>query len=210
MLTTEHIIAATVHGRFLIREGPVQRLLIGFHGYAETAEVHLEQLERIDGIDSWTVVSVQALHPFYAARTQQVVASWMTRQNRELAIADNIEYVRNVVARFPQSQAIVFEGYSQGTAMAFRAAANIRCDGVITMGADVPPDVIANLPPVFIGRGSRDEWYTAEKFEKDLKFLRSITDVTECRFEGGHEWTDEYRHAAANFLQQVSRSTSRG
>ena len=92
-----HTIAARMHGRFLVREGPPQRLLVGFHGYAETAEVHLDELLKIRGIDNWTVASVQALHPFYTARTQQVVVSWMTKLDREMAIADNIAYVRSVV-----------------------------------------------------------------------------------------------------------------
>src|SRR2546428_11052672 len=70
-----HTIAAAVHGRFLVRPGPPERLLIGFHGYAETAEKHLEDLTKIRGGENWTVALVQALHPFYTARSQQVVAS---------------------------------------------------------------------------------------------------------------------------------------
>ena len=94
-------IAATVHGRYLLRPGPAERLLVGFHGYGENAEAHLAQLVKIPHIDRWTVVSVQGLHPFYSGRTQQIVASWMTSQDRELAIADNKAYVRSVVAAFP-------------------------------------------------------------------------------------------------------------
>jgi len=46
----EHTIAATVHGRFLVRPGPPERLLIGFHGYAETAEIHIDELLKIRGV----------------------------------------------------------------------------------------------------------------------------------------------------------------
>jgi predicted esterase len=201
MLTT-HTIAATVHGRFLVREGPPERVLIGFHGYAEAAENHVEELSRIRGIDRWTVAAIQALHPFYAARTQQVVASWMTRLDRELAIADNLAYVRSVIEWFHEPQTIVFFGYSQGAAMAYRAASDYgRGSGLIALGGDVPPDVADNVPPVLVGRGSRDEWYTDEKFKKDLSFLRTITRVTSCAYEGGHEWTDAFREAAARFLE---------
>ena len=164
-----HTIAATVHGRFLVREGPPQRLLVGFHGYAETAEVHLDELLKIRGIDNWTVASVQALHPFYTARTQQVVASWMTKLDREMAIADNIAYVRNVVEWFHEPQTVVFEGYSQGGAMAYRAASDFgRAAGLIVLAADVPPDVTSNIPAVLIGRSRHDDWYTDEKVKKDL------------------------------------------
>src|ERR1051325_1389318 len=133
-------IEARVHGRYVIREGPREQLLVGFHGYAETAEKHLEQMLRIDGVDEWTVVSVQALHPFYVTRTGEVVASWMTSLDREVAIADNINYVRSVVAAFPEPKHLVFCGFSQGAAMAYRAAAaHPSAAGVIAPGGAVPP-----------------------------------------------------------------------
>src|SRR5438128_2525645 len=204
MLTT-HTLPATVHGRFLVRAGPPQRLLIGFHGYAETAEVHIEELSKIRGVEDWTVVSVQALHPFYTARTQQIAASWMTKLDRELAIADNIAYVRSVREWFQSPKTVAFAGYSQGGAMAYRAASDFaRAAGVIVLAADVPPDVTSNVPPVLIGRGIRDDWYTDEKLKKDLKFLQPITEVTTCVFDGGHEWTDEFRGAAAKFLLRIA------
>src|SRR5260370_8982224 len=147
MLTT-HTIAATVHGRFLVRQGPPERVLIGFHGYAETAEAHVEELSKIRGIDRWTVAAIQALHPFYAARTQQVVASWMTRLDRETAIADNIAYVRSIIEWFQEPQKIVFFGYSQGAAMAYRAAADYgRGAGLIPLGGAAPPELTDNAPP---------------------------------------------------------------
>jgi predicted esterase len=196
-----HTLAATVHGRFLVQQGPPERLLVGFHGYGENAEMHINELLKIRGIDRWTVASVQALHPFYSGRTESVVASWMTRLDREAAIADNIAYVRSVLEWFHEPQTIAFAGFSQGTAMAYRAASDYgRTAGLIALGGDVPPDVADNLPPVLVGRGKRDDLYSDEKFEKDLRFLRTITRVTTCLYDGGHEWTDEFRAAAANFL----------
>ena len=89
-----HTIETKTHGRYLVRRGMNAHLLVGFHGYGESAEKHLSELEKV-GVD-WTLVAVQGLHRFYT-RSEDVVASWMTRQDRELAIADNIEYVRRVV-----------------------------------------------------------------------------------------------------------------
>lgn len=201
-----HTIAATVHGRFVVRPGPPERLLIGFHGFGETAEIHMNELLKIAGVDDWTIVSVQALHPFYAGRGQQIVASWMTRLDRELAIADNIAYVRSVIDTFENAELkrVVFAGFSQGVAMAYRAASDYRkAAGLIALGGDVPPDVSSNLPPVLLGRGNREDWYTEEKFNKDLNFLNTITSVTPCVFEGGHGWSDEFRAAAAQFLERL-------
>jgi predicted esterase len=208
-----HTIPTTVHGRYHIRDGPAERLLVGFHGYGETAEAHMAELQQIPGIDRWTVVAVQALHPFYVSRTGMIVASWMTGLDRELAIDDNRAYVRSVVAQFPPPQNLVFLGFSQGAAMAYRAASGSNATGVIALGGDVPPDVVASrpkLPPVLIGRGIREAWYTDEKLQKDLRFLREVTTVSTCVFDGSHEWTSEFRDAAAEFLTRQLVDQSAG
>jgi predicted esterase len=205
-------IAATVHGRYLVRQGPPERLLIGFHGYGETADVHMAELQQIPGIERWTAVAVQALHPFYLNRTGAIVASWMTSLDRELAIEDNRAYVHSVVAQFPSPRQLVFLGFSQGVAMAYRAAAGSNATGLIALGGDAPPELFESapkLPAVLIGRGTREEWYTEEKLEKDLRFLSTVTTVSTCVYEGGHEWTTEFRIAAGEFLtrQQVDQSS---
>ena len=197
-------IAAPVHGRFLIEPGPPDRLLIGFHGYAENAEQCIADLIRIPGIEDWTVGAVQALHPFYLSRTGEVVASWMTSQDRDLAIGDNVAYVRLVIASLPPASKTVFLGFSQGAAMAYRsAAANPDASAVIALGGDLPPDVTGPLPPVLIGRGERDEWYTDEKLKQDLRSLEGRASVRLCEFTGGHEWTQAFRDAVADLLRSL-------
>ncbi len=197
-------IATQTHGRYLVRDGPPERLFLGFHGYAQNAEIHLADVEAIPGIDAWTVVAVQALNRFYLGRTNDTAGSWMTRLDRDLIIADNIAYVRAVVAALPPAETIVVEGFSQGAAMAYRAAAHLdRVAGIVILGGDVPPDVDGPLPPVLIGRGKDDEWYTEEKFKKDLKSLDGRARVETVVFEGRHEWSDAFRSAAGEFLSRV-------
>jgi len=209
-------VEARTHGRVLVRTPrvpPPWPLLVGFHGYAETAEGHLAAIERIAGVDAWLVAAVQALHPFYT-RQQAIVANWMTSQDRELAIADNIDYVGRVLARLRNEHAVdgplVFAGFSQGGAMAYRAAARYACAGLIILAADVPPDVAnqsdVQWPPVLIGRGTRDEWYTADKHAADVNALEALgAPVENCVFEGGHEWGDEFLEAVARFLPSRKR-----
>ena len=200
-------VETVVHGRVLFERRPADRLLVGFHGYAENAERHIAELQKIPGIHGWSLAAIQALHPFYAKRGDEVVASWMTRLDRETAIADNIEYVRRALATIgPEPKTIVFAGFSQGVAMAYRAAATLpAAAGLIVLAGDVPPDVVAanaKLPPVLIGRGDSDDWYSRDKLDRDVTTLRDITDVTTCEFAGGHEWTDEFRAAASKFLSR--------
>src|SRR5207247_8768024 len=101
---TAHTIATPMHGRYLVLPGAASDapMLLGFHGYGETAEDEFRRLQTIPGIDHWAAASIQGLHQFYRRSTNEVVASWMTRPNRNLAIADNIDYVAN--ARNPTSQ----------------------------------------------------------------------------------------------------------
>lgn len=201
MLTAN--VATTVHGRYLHEDRGAERLLVGFHGYAETAEWNFAELAKIPGVERWSLLSIQALHPFYT-RSGEVVANWMTKQDRELAIADNLAYVRNVLDAVGRPRTLVFSGFSQGAAMAARAAADVACAGLIMLGGDVPPEVKRDevqWPPVLLGRGTRDEWYTDEKFKADLEWLEPRTRVTRCVFAGGHEWSDPFRDAAAEFLR---------
>ena len=197
---TESVIETRTHGRYVSRlVADSAGTLVGFHGYAENAERNFSELAQIPGTERWSVVSVQALHAFYVPKTGEVVGSWMTKLNREEAIADNVDYVGRVLGAIAPRRPLVFAGFSQGAAMAYRAAATFACDGVIILSGDVPPDVDASkLPPVLIGRGTRDDWYTAEKLEKDLSFLPNAKSIV---FDGGHEWTEEFRAVAGKFLR---------
>jgi len=212
----ERHIATLVHGRFLV-EAPADPtgspLLVGFHGYGETADIHLEELRRIPGAAQWVLCAVQGLHPFYN-RAGEVIASWMTRQDRELAIVDNVGYAASVVAELkrtlPVADRLVYLGFSQGAAMAYRAAAGSGhpCNGVVVLGGDVPPELerrdLSGFPPVLLGRGSSEEWYDAAKMEHDVELLRrKRVDVRPVVFTGGHEWTNEFRAAAGEFLREV-------
>jgi predicted esterase len=212
-------IAVQVHGSYLIEIPPnPSGCLIGFHGYGENAEVHLEQLRRIPGAASWARCAVQALHPFYN-RHGEVIASWMTRFDREHAIADNVGYVAAVVAEvrrsLPADACLVYLGFSQGAAMAYRAASACGhpCHGVVVLGGDVPPELagcdLSAFPPVLLGRGQSEEWYDAAKMDHDVELLRGKgVDLHPFIFDGGHEWTDAFRAAVGRFLLDIRRPAS--
>ena len=212
-------IEATVHGRYLMRpvaNGEPVGLLVGFHGYGENASRLFEAMIEIPGISDWHIVVVQALHPFYNTRTGEVVASWMTKLDRELAIVDNVRYVSDVVSDAREKLEVtgptVFLGFSQGTAMAYRAGAEpgASCDGVIALAGDVPPEIGPDATSgmrVLIGRGISDEWYDEAKMETDLARLRTMgAEVETCVFAGGHEWTPQFRSKCRGFLRSAAGS----
>ena len=205
-------IAVRTHGRYLI-DSPASATatLVGFHGYQENAAIHLEVLRRIANERPLNLISIQALNRFYT-RASSVVAGWMTTEDRDLAIADNIAYVGAVLAEVAGetgvTRPLIYVGFSQGVAMAYRAAAFVQrpCDGVIALAGDVPPDVApvaAGLPVVLLGRGTEDAWYTGEKIAADLATLGGA-DVTveEHVFEGGHLWHFAFVARAGAFVDE--------
>jgi predicted esterase len=211
---TERSVATTTHGRYLVlppaSPGPAP-ILVGFHGYGEDAEAQLERLRAISESSHWLCISIQALHRFYDRRTGRVVASWMTRQDRDLAIADNIAYVTKCIdaaaSEWPTLPKVVFTGFSQGVATAFRAAVNSTRTvvGVIAVGGDVPPElpaaVLSQISTALVARGATDHLYPPQKFAEDQRRLREASvNVHALEFNGAHEWSGEVIAAASTFL----------
>ena len=206
------------HGRVLYDDtaGSAAGLLVVLHGYGQSAADAFADVGLIPGIERWRVVAPQALHRFYTRDQQKVVASWMTREDREKAIADNIEYVSRVIDCIGSGGApVVFTGFSQGASMAYRAALLGRhpAAAVIALGGDIPPEVrthtetggaTAPWPAVLIGAGVRDQWFS-ERLGGDLAFLTAHHITHEViRFDGAHEWTTEFGAAAGRWLSGIA------
>ncbi|HET9705094.1 MAG TPA: hypothetical protein VFP85_13720 [Vicinamibacterales bacterium] len=206
-------VSAQTHGRYLVDIPATSRgTLVGFHGYKESAAVTMEVLRRLAAGRPVGLVSIQGLHRFYG-RDGDVIASWMTKEDRELAIADNVAYVAkvlNAVSADPGlARPLVYVGFSQGVAMAYRAAAEAQraADGLIALAGDVPPDVVpfaTMLPRTLVGRGTGEEWYTAERCAADMQALTAAgVEATEFVFEGGHEWTEAFLERSRQFLDEL-------
>jgi len=171
----------------------------------------MDVLRRISGDRPVGLISIQGLHRFYS-RDGDVVASWMTKEDREHAIADNVDYVSKVLTtvavEFGITRPLIYVGFSQGVAMAFRAAAlgQRPCDGLIVLAGDVPPDVAplaASLPAVLYGRGDSDDLYPAAQAAKDLALLRTAgVQVREQTFAGGHEFAATFIEKSTAFVDE--------
>ena len=136
----------------------------------------------------------------------KVIGSWMTRQDRELAIADNVAYVDRAVAgasATPVAARSSSPDSRRASAMAYRAA--LRRTRIAPRAFDRawrrhpartarrPRDAIA-WPRVLIGVGDAETWYTPAKVDADDAFLvaRSNVRARVVAFRGGHDWTDEF------------------
>ena len=210
-----HAVPTLTHGRVLVRSARTaarRGLVVGFHGYMENAAIQMERLEAIPGASAWTLVSIQGLHRFYRGRTEDVVASWMTREDRDVAIADNLAYVAASMDEVPhdESTPMIYAGFSQGVAMAFRAGVSgrDRASGIIAIGGDVPPELLSDrslrFPTVLLARGERDEWLTQVKFDAGVAALtgRNVS-LQPLVYDGAHEWNSAVSRAAGEFLTRM-------
>lgn len=213
-------VATTTHGRVLVQDAmatPAAGLIVAFHGYGQSADDALADIRVVSGADRWTIAAVQGLHRFYSRNDQQVIASWMTRQDRDEMIADNIAYIDRVVDAVDAPAPIVFAGFSQGAAMAYRAAllGAHRAAGILALGGDIPPELKTDStsrswPLVLVGAGDDDSYYTPAKVNADAAFLTTGNVAHEViGFAGGHEWTEAFRHAAGEWLQRVIQAATR-
>ena len=208
--------ATEVHGRYFVRpsrSASAALWLVGFHGQGQTADAFLVDLERVPRGPRWLIASIQGLNRYYT-RTRSIVAGWMTSQDRDFAIADNVRWVDTALdhleREFGPPQAIVFAGFSQGVAMAYRAGMLGRreCAAIVAAHADVPPELktlsTREWPRVLAATGARDEWFTPERLEADLEFLHQRRpDARMLVVESGHEWTDDLAREIGSLLVEV-------
>jgi predicted esterase len=209
----ERTIATGTHGRYLVAPAHTSTpgaTIVGFHGYAEEATIQMERLRELRADEPWTLVSIQALHRFYRRDGRRIAASWMTREDRELMISDNVAYVDAVVREIRdqfEAMSLAFAGFSQGAGMAYRAATRGRFRApVIAVGGDLPPelghDLVRRIPRVLIGWGTRDSFFTREIRERDEQRLRDAgVDVSVSDLDAGHEWTGIFSETARAWLR---------
>ena len=206
------------HGQYLLspsKPGGNLPALVGFHGYADTAEQHLEMLKAIPTNDPWLCCAVQSLNLFYT-KSMKIVGNWMTSFDRENAIIDNVNYVDAVVSElqnaFKASKQLVYVGFSQGAPMAYRAALLGRHSpaGLVILAGDFPPELasadLSKLPPILLCRGSQDKIVPREQIEKDKAIFDSANVPCEVfEFEASHCWNEIFCQKVAGFLTNLPK-----
>src|SRR5439155_12630565 len=102
---------------------------------------------------------------------------------------------------------LVFAGFSQGVAMAYRAALRGARPAatVLAVGGDVPPELDARAerpwPRVLVVAGTEDTFYTPSRLAADLERLRALgADARSVAFAGGHEWSAVVDEIAGEWL----------
>jgi hypothetical protein len=109
----------------------------------------------------------------------------MTKLDRELAIADNIAYIRDVLAQLPRRGSSCSPDFPQGASMA-APRRHIPCAGLILLGGDVPAEVKtdgARFPQVLLAGNARRVVHGGE-VRRGRCVPVDAHDVTQCVLMG--------------------------
>ena len=194
----EHQLKTAKTGRVFI-EGDIQSanlVFIALHGYAQLATTFIQEFAPIvqPGI---AVIAPEGLHRFYRKGFYgDVVASWMTKEDRLNDIKDYCGFLDQVYAKFIQpNQHVVLVGFSQGVATACRwmSASKPRINQLVFWSGSIPTDLpIEHLDALhncqsFMVYDDKDVFRTAESVAKQEKFLKAAElQVTEWKMHDGH------------------------
>lgn len=185
--------------------GPeVREIVYAFHGYGQLAGRFAQKLEVIADAGRLLVVP-EALSRFYVRgmgrEDPQVGASWMTREDREHEIEDQLRYLddlhRRVLEMLGGTVPLVsLLGFSQGTATAGRwlAHGTVKPSTLVLWAGRLPPELEPQLQQllsgvrVVVAVGGADQLAPAPEVALVLDSLRGAgVRVDHLPFDGGHE-----------------------
>lgn len=162
------------------------------HGYAQKGDVFLQSFQELAN-ENILLVAPEALNKFYTKGGYgDVVASWMTRDNRENEIENYVAYIESVVTYFQQKGFTTFNilGFSQGVATVSRFlkfSSIISFDKVILFAGEIPAEVdynqLSNFKKLFYICGDNDPFFNATAMQAKYS---NIAGMQFMLFEGGH------------------------
>lgn len=193
-----------VLGEQVARPAEVWFVLHGFGMLASSFAGAFQPL--VDG--TRRVYAPEALNRYYLddggvqhGPESRVGATWMTREDRLVEIADYVRYLdtlyRHVFVELPRAEvrALVL-GFSQGAATAARWAAtgNASLDGVILWGSPAPPDLnlaeaarVWAATPLTLVYGRADRYFDEARAVAEAERLRGAGIIPELlSHDGGH------------------------
>jgi len=178
------------------------------HGYGQLAGRFLSRFTPLER-DDRLFIAPEAMSRYYVASAgavhgpdSPVGASWMTREDRDAEIEDQINYLDLLYAEVfthieRDAVRLWVLGFSQGVATVTRwlARGKVTADRVVIWAGMIPPELEASggrmlcaRAPVTIVTGSSDEFLTPKVVASQEAKLRELAiSYTRIGFDGGHD-----------------------
>ncbi|MCW3086458.1 MAG: phospholipase/carboxylesterase [Bacteroidetes bacterium] len=186
--------------------GQTETIWFVCHGYGQLANYFIQNFHALD-LTKNLVIAPEGLHRFYWEKfSGRVVASWMTKEDRNEDITDYVNYLDAVYTEVlselkDKKVKINVLGFSQGTATVCRWLANGKstADVLLLWAGAFPADLDFGLSKTIFDRlktvmivGDADEFITEEEVKKQQEFLDQHRVKYELiRFHGKHEIPEE-------------------
>ncbi len=175
------------------------------HGYGQLASDFIKEFESIAS-PRRLIVAPEALNRYYVSTAPEVhgpdskvAATWMTREDREVEIADYVRYLddlyTSIMDRIGVARVTVL-GFSQGGATANRwvTRGSSRVDRLVMWGSTLPADADLNEAAEFfrfvdltVVYGLKDQYASQGMIESYLDTLNSHSiPHNVVTFDGGH------------------------
>jgi predicted esterase len=202
-MSSQHFkIKTSQTGHIYTRGNPEQAdyYWMAFHGYGQLAENLLYKFESLSPEQHY-IVAPEGLSRFYwKGVSEQPVASWMTRLDRQDEIADYVEFIDRVYQNIgwqkqKHRQRILF-GFSQGCATLWRWMLNTRpeFDHLILWAGWLPEDMLyaphleyLQEKNIHFIHGDEDQFLTPERFNiLKQRFANEKIPVIYHSFRGSH------------------------
>ncbi len=182
-----HTLEVTRSARwFHIGESPQtsNEIIVVLHGYGQHPSYMLNSLQSLEA-PGRCICAPEGLSKFYIRGTNgRVGASWMTRDNRQQEITDQIAYLTFWLKSLEilETTPITLIGFSQGVATAARWIAHgAKIDTLIFTSGQLPPEWVTSPPnlgdrlkKIHIIRPKNDEYYTQDAFKVDVNILNQF------------------------------------
>lgn len=175
-----------------------KHVFIVLHGYAQLANYFLKWFKPIEQKEN-VIIAPEGLHRFYwNGFSGRVVASWMTKEDRQDDITDYIQFLDQIYSSLPQGNyKIHLIGFSQGAATALRwtTLGKVKLNSLSLWAGAFPEDInyfeesnLLNQLNLHLIIGNQDEFYDTDKVNllKEKLNLHNIN-FKLIQFEGNHK-----------------------
>ncbi len=174
-----------------------ENVWILFHGYGQSAMHFLNNFKDFKPQNS-LLIAPEGLSKFYLKGVDgRVGASWMTRENREFEIQDQLQLVDHLLAKIDPNGSLKIHlfGFSQGAAVACRwyQHTSRKVENLVIWGAGLPIETDATMAQkyeacntIFV-LGDEDEFIKEERLTQyyqtlnDLQFRHNV-----ITYKGAH------------------------
>lgn len=178
-----------------------QELWLVLHGYGQLAEFFVRKFKTFFSPERVFVAPEGTNYNYLEGFQGRVGANWMTKHERETAIANNHRFldrlVESFLEKYPSPPAVHVLGFSQGAATATRWASHWKgkIDTLVLWAGGFALDMdLAEAREAFsetklvVALGDQDELITSENIQKQDLLISSLgKEVHRLSYPGGHE-----------------------